>query len=247
MQNIDFNIKNWFAWSPELETKDDWLAWANNQKSFSENNSNKSPLIEFVPLLQRRRLSQLTKMSLKVIFECLQDYKETDQNINSVFASRYGEWRQTFNLLESISNQEELSPAGFSFSVHNTVAGLYSLIFNNTASYTSLSANEYTFMTALIEALGLLQNTKEVLLIIADENTPELYKETFPFPSIPFAIAFLLDNSPKYSLSFNYSPIPKTQLISSTQITALDFLQWFLLQKNNSFRGIPSFLEINKC
>ena len=130
MKEIDFNIINWSAWAPGLENKEDWTNWASGQKSFS-NDQELSPTIDFIPSIQRRRLSLLTKMSLKTAFECSKTYG----NFESVFASRYGEIGQTLKLLKSINQKEDLSPAGFSLSVHNTAAGINSVINKNTKSY----------------------------------------------------------------------------------------------------------------
>ena len=119
MHQTFFSIENWDGWAPGLTTKQDWILWAKNEKSIQEDYNIKAN-VDFLPPLYRRRLSQLTRASLKVAHECLLDVHE--KNIQIVFASDYGEWGQ--RLLGQVlavakknhGDQEEVSPAKF----HNT-------------------------------------------------------------------------------------------------------------------------------
>lgn len=220
-----FNILNWAAWAPGLNTKNDWEDWALGKKAILDDPL-LTPDISFLPSMYRRRLSLLTKMTLKVAFECNQD-----NTIESVFASRFGEWQQTARLLKNIVDNEELSPAGFSLSVHNTAAGLYSLINKNTNSYTAISAVDATFDAAIIEALGRLQNQQPVLLVLAEENIPQLYQGNFPLQVVPFAIAFLLVPG---LITVNAKEKSATET-PFTEDLALSFLKWFLANKHPQF------------
>ncbi|MFT5703075.1 MAG: hypothetical protein ACI9TO_000436 [Rickettsiales bacterium] len=212
MTEIGFNIKSWSAFAPELNSEQDWQDWANNEKSISSDFS-LTPRVDFLPPLHRRRLSQLTKMSLRAAYDCAYNY----QNYESVFASRYGELAQTVKLLQSILSKEELSPAGFSLSVHNTSAGLYSLTQKNNAPYTAIAASELTFEAALIESVGRLQNVQYVLLVVGEEDVPELSGET-----PPFAVAFLLEKGQDFIIK------PSNQENIQSENLSLDFLKWFL-------------------
>lgn len=51
-----------------------------------------------------------------------------DTYIDLVFASRYGELERVVKLIKQKQEENEISPAGFSFSVHNSTIGLFSLI-----------------------------------------------------------------------------------------------------------------------
>ena len=133
---------------------------------------------------------------------------------------------------------------GFSLSVHNTVVGLYSLIFQNKLSYTALAANENTFTAGLIEALVTLREKRNVLLVFADESIPELYRDTFPFCSYPFAVAFLLELDGNLIFWKNPDSLGVSNL-SDDEIDVLRFLRWFL-RSHESFVLNPDLWSI-KC
>ena len=226
MKEINFSIINWSAWTPGLDNKKDWQDWANNQKCISTDKL-MSPIIDFIPQIQRRRLSQLTKMSLKTAFECSEGYN----NIESVFASRYGELSQTLKLLKSIFNKEDLSPAGFSLSVHNTAAGLYSVIDKNTKPYTAIAAGEITFEAAFLEALGRLQYQEYILLVVSEEYVTEMQDKLMPLFS-PFSTAFLLGKIGKVKIN---ATIGETRNIPaySKQDISFSFLKWLISNQIN--------------
>lgn len=215
---INFSIKNWAAFAPGLENQEDWRLWALNKKDISKDFT-ALPNIDFIPPMQRRRLSQLTKMALKTAFDCNQN----QSNVESVFASRFGEWNQSVKILESIAKKEEISPAAFSLSVHNSAAGIYSIINHNKLPYSSISANEMTFQAALIEALAKLQNQENILLVIGEEMIPPFYQDIFKVNFYPFALALMLSkNDPKIKLNFLETRENKSNFAE------LDFLKWYL-------------------
>lgn len=226
MQEFLFNITNWSAWAPGLISKDDWKSWALDKKSFAEDLSD-LPSVDFIPPMLRRRLSQLTRMCLKTAHECGLE----NSRVPSVFASRYGELEQTLKLLKSISDAQDFSPAGFSLSVHNTAAGINSIISKNTQSYTTVSACEETFEMALLEALGRLQNHENILLVLGEEFIKELY-QTHYFHT-PFSVAFLLGKSggQKIKMKFGEEKIND----SSQQDSGLRFLKWLLSNSEKNF------------
>ena len=65
------------------------------------------PDVSFVPSLLRRKLSLLEKAALKVVSDI-----GGSQGQPVVFASRHGEWRQTFRLLRELCTEGTVSPAG---------------------------------------------------------------------------------------------------------------------------------------
>ncbi len=236
MKEACFSIINWNAWAPGLESAACWQEWSNGNKSISDDYS-LSPVLNNIPVMQTRRLSNLTKMSLKVALESGNGYEQ----LESVFASRYGEWEQTVKLLRSISSKEETSPAGFSMSVHNTAGGIYSILSKNTAAYTALASCSATFDSALVEALGRLQTQDYVLMVIAEEAMPAIYEGIFPKPIEPYAIAFLLGKKDNKKAIGKFS-LTQTKK-RSEHIEALDFLKWFIGKKQPA-KINSSFFEI---
>ena len=56
-------------------------------------------------------------------------------------------------LIKQEYEENEISPAGFSFSVHNSTIGLFSLLNNLHCSYNSVAAGEWTFAAGLLDAV----------------------------------------------------------------------------------------------
>ena len=224
---IHFSIQRWAAWSPDFENPEDWQAWVQGEREL--NNSKDVPVLQCVEPMLRRRLSRLSRMALKVCFDCLENQ---NNNIPTVFASRHGELHRTVNLLYAILKQKTLSPTDFSLSVHNTSSGLYTIIAKNCAPTTALAAAD-SFAYALIEACGYLLDYPSVLLVYADDTVPEIYRE-FVGVEYPFALALLLNHEPDtqgYFLSFQPQSLQK----SATLPHALSFLK-FLISKQTSLQ-----------
>ena len=71
---ITFNIAQWRAWAPGLDSVDDWHAWCHAPTLLPA--SDAAPDVSFLPAMQRRRLSRLARMAFSVgwpLAEGLQD------------------------------------------------------------------------------------------------------------------------------------------------------------------------------
>lgn len=101
-----------------------------------------------VPMLMRRKLSPAGKIALSTMTECYED------GIKKLcYASRYGELERVVKLIRQEHEENAISPAGFSFSVHNSTVGLFSLIKNLHIPYNSIAAGEDTFSSGLLDAV----------------------------------------------------------------------------------------------
>jgi hypothetical protein len=111
-----------------------------------------------------------------------------------VFCSQHGELPRTRELLATIVNGGELSPMGFSQSVHNTSAGLYTIIKESQVPTTSLAAGASTFAYGWIEAETYLQSypSRRVLLVSYDEVLPNEYRAYSREEQRSYALALLL-------------------------------------------------------
>ena len=98
-----------------------WSVW---ESSVSPEGSLASPDVSFVEPLLRRRLSSLTRMTLRVAYDCAHDIP----GVRFVYASRHGELARTTTMLEALANKAALSPAVFSMSVLNASTGLFSML-----------------------------------------------------------------------------------------------------------------------
>ena len=154
---------------------------------WSESESTPKPDVSFVPPLERRRLTLLERAALSVAWKI---YPHGEQ-IPVVFASRWGEIGTTLKLMRQMHDEGEMSPAGFSNSVHNAAPGHLSLLTKNKAPYTAISAGAETYEMGMLEASTY---PGKVLFVYAEESTPEMYRPHFPDVRHASALAVLLDD-----------------------------------------------------
>lgn len=106
------------------------------------------PDVSFIPMLQRRKLNKFGRAALYTMYKV---YDDTP--INLVFASEYGDVERVEKLINQRKEDGEVSPAGFSASVHNAVVGIFTLLKGINKSYNSISAGKKTVSTGLLESI----------------------------------------------------------------------------------------------
>ena len=154
---------------------------------WTESESSPKPDGGFVPPMERRRLTALEKAALSVAWTV---YPHGEQ-IPVVFASRWGEIGTTLKLMRQMHDEGEMSPAGFSNSVHNAAPGHLSLLAKDKAPYTAIAAGPESYEMGLVEASTY---PGRVLFVYAEESTPEFYRPHFPDVRPAHAEAMLIDN-----------------------------------------------------
>jgi hypothetical protein len=93
-----------------------------------------------------------------------------------VFSSAHGEICKSLEMLQTIQAGQELSPTAFSLSVHNAIAGLFSIAFKINKEITVIAPGQEGIAPAFIEALGLLhEGEDEVLMVLYDEPIADFY------------------------------------------------------------------------
>lgn len=213
---MDFFIKDWLFWSAETDlagTAPDSIA-INAQW----------PELSQVPVMQRRRLSPLTKMAFHVALS-----QSIGSSVPIVFASRHGDLHKTLELLQDVVHRQPLSPTQFALSVHNAIAGQLSIFCQHQAEHSSIAAGDSSLHYAIVEAFAMLAGTycPEVLVVYADQPVPAVYQCFTQQPSAPAALALLLSNA---------EGIPVTlQLQSKKGLDTVDevrLLQSFLRSEN---------------
>ncbi len=153
-----------------------------------ESDNERLPDVSFIPPMVRRRMTDLQKIAVGVAHHVVPD--NTDYQM--VFASRYGEWNQTIKLITQFHNDNEMSPAGFSNSVHNAAAGAFSVLTKNKKSYVSVAAGARTLESGILAAL---MAERPVLFVFAEEKSPEMYTPFLEKPVLAHAMAFMLNDS----------------------------------------------------
>jgi len=195
---IYFNIDQWQAWAPGIQSPDEWARWSGAPWLPPLNAA--QPDVAFLPALQRRRLSRLARMAFAVAWPLAQAHSA----LPLVFVSRHGDTQRTFALLDDLAQQEPLSPTQFSLSVHNASIGLWSILRGDTSEMTALAAEGDGLEHGLLEAALLLQaGAPEVLLVIAEDSPPDAYAPWIHDVPFPYALGLLLTPGRDWQLSLS--------------------------------------------
>jgi len=158
----DFILNNWSVWPP-----------------FDANGATQAELLANIPKMLKRRLTPLARIVFCAAIPCIDD----KSSMPTVFSSTHGELAKSFKMMEMIEAGEEISPTAFSLSVHNAIAGLFSMAFKNKQQTTVVAPGEEGIAAAFIEALGLLEEgEKQVLIVFYDEPLVGFY------PAAPYQL-----------------------------------------------------------
>lgn len=217
---FSMSVINWCALSPGLETQDDWISWAANECRWPDA---PAPVkADAIPSLIRRRVSSLTKMGLQTALT-LAGNRHIDY---AVFSSRHGELSRTTRLIQDILAGADASPTAFSQSVHNTTAGLFTIVGARPIPVTSVAAGHDGFHEAMIDAAAYLAGHPEhtVMLVDFDEALPEPYHVYDPSPYPGHALGLLLSSG----TAFSCRGIRVDDGMPPTMPQALGFLAAFL-------------------
>jgi hypothetical protein len=180
-------VERWAFWSPESRNPAEWRAhWSRPAAAPVEG---KVP-DDALPAAHRRRMSPLSRLAVQMALEA----SAGTQADFLVFASQHGELTRTRELLDDIIAAVELSPTSFSQSVHNTGAGLYTIIAGSHAPATSLAAGPATFAYGWLEAETFLAANpdKRVLLVVYDGVLPPEYASYLQQVQCTYGTALLL-------------------------------------------------------
>lgn len=208
------------AWAPGLyDDAENWKAWKEGKMEISA--IKESPKLEYTDPLFRRRLSQITKMTVHVIHNLLE---KTGANKNAAgpdsgsgtnisketkinFISLRGEIEREFTINKSLIEDGAILPAGFSLSVFNTPVASATLAFGLKGGYTVIFPSKGNFDSALKNAVApVLAGTEEkIILVYADEFVPDYYGDKRPEQNIPFAFAAVVSAESSFDSSTELS------------------------------------------
>ena len=187
------------------------------------------PNLDFIPAMQRRRLSPFAKIALSVTHKTLAN---TTQSLPIIFSSRHGDLHKTSDLLADLVDENALSPTAFGLSVHNAIPSLFSILTTNKKAINAIAAGKDSFFMALIDAYSRLKSgvTDKILFIHADQKLPETYIAFKDELQISHAVSMLITlkpliNSDESLVSFSF----KTQNTDNKEElpAALVFAKWF--------------------
>ncbi len=207
-------------WAPGLgEDSELWEEWANDIIEILQ--TKESPKLEYTDPLFRRRLSQITKMTVHVIHRLLEK-THIDKETKIVFVSTRGEIEREFTINKGLIEDNMILPAGFSLSVFNTPVSSATLAFGLKGGYSVIYPSKGNFSDAFKTAVApLLAGTEEnIIFVYADELVPELYAEKRPENNYPFAFACVISNKKKEGICIDD--------FSSVSFSSFDFLKFLL-------------------
>ncbi|WP_329740890.1 beta-ketoacyl synthase chain length factor [Dyella sp. A6] len=187
---IDIRIDDWRGWAPGLETPAAWQAWA-EAPHVVHDDGQLQPACAFLPAMQRRRLSRLARMTLETAWPLCGEHEQ----LPFVFASRHGETPRTLALLGDIADGQPLSPTRFGLSVHNAIAGQWSILRGQHGESTAIAGEADVFEHAVLEgALQLAAGAPAVLVVVAEELPPAAYAQWIDDVPFSYAVALRMGN-----------------------------------------------------
>lgn len=149
-------IKKWSCWSPS-----------------SEEGSVRGPGLPYVSSLFRRRLSQISRITIQVIHDVL----PYAQGSPIVFISTNGESSRQMQINRMLVQDGEILPAPFSLSVFNTPPAVASIALNITAGYSAIYPEKNLFEEGFVYGASIIfsGDADSVILVFADERLPSEY------------------------------------------------------------------------
>lgn len=180
------------AWAPGIgDDLQKWNEWKEGKISIEQ--TKESPKLEYTDPLFRRRLSQITKMTIHVVHNLLEK-TNVDKNTKIVFVSLRGEIEREFTINKSLIEDNMILPAAFSLSVFNTPVSSATLAFGLKGGYSVIYPSKNNFADAFKSAVApvLAGTENQIIFVYADELVPECYGDKRPEENIPCAFSFLV-------------------------------------------------------
>lgn len=197
-----FNINAWQAVGERLADKTQWQQWAIHPQIIHEL-PEYQPALTFLPAMQRRRLSKSARLVCQAAWQLADEFT----GCPLVYASHDGEINRSFELWAELLSSHTVSPTSFGLSVHNAIAGQWSMLRQDMSENTALAVGCDGLENALAEAYALLcEGAPHVLVVLAD--APLLDDYTVQAQRAPFAYALAMVISPgeQYRLSLLDTP-----------------------------------------
>ncbi|MDR0497660.1 MAG: beta-ketoacyl synthase chain length factor [Treponema sp.] len=192
MKHNEIYISRFSAWAPGIENTKEWEEWAQGSREITL--GPESPDISFTEPMFRRRLSQISKMTIQVVHDLLPVKEETKM----LFLSFRGELSRYYKVTKTLIEDNYIMPAAFSLSVFNAPAALASMAFSLKGGYSAIYPGENSFAAglSLAEAAFLCGESDGLIFVYADEEIPHEYKNIFLGTHLPLAFGFVLAREP---------------------------------------------------
>lgn len=178
-------IQNWHAIAPGFSTKEQWDEWVDSHRNEWVGEIAKP---QKIPMMTARRMSVPSRLAVETALVLMDERPDA-----AIFISRHGELERTYKIVESLAKNQDISPTDFAMSVHNTAAGLLTIVAKEALPITSLSAGVDGFHQGMLEAQAMLSNgASRILLVDFDGLVPLAYQESFESEIPAYAVGMVL-------------------------------------------------------
>ena len=125
------------------------------------------PSPEMLPANERRRASQVVRLTQACIQQVLKDCPFPVESLRSVFATDEGTGEICQQVLQAVSTTRQVSPLVFSNSVQNAPSGYFSISWRNRQSSTVVSLGLESFASGLLCAVTEAITCEQPILLVA--------------------------------------------------------------------------------
>lgn len=142
------------------------------------------PIPELLPAAERRRASDIVKLTLATSLQAIVEAGLQDEDLPSVFSFSNGDGLNCHTICEMLaSDDREISPTRFHNSVHNAAAGYWSIATKTMATSSVLCAYDASFGAGLLDALTQVTvDGTRCILMASDTPYPEPMFSKRPIP-----------------------------------------------------------------
>ena len=141
------------------------------------------PIPEMLPANERRRASQVVRLTQTCIQQALESCPFPVESLRSVFATDEGTGEVCQRVLEAVTTTRQVSPLIFSNSVQNAPSGYFSISWHNRQSSTVVSLGLESFASGLLCAVTeAIACEQPVLLVAYDPPMTTPMDELLPIP-----------------------------------------------------------------
>ena len=139
------------------------------------------PSPAMLPANERRRASQVVRLTQVCIEQALRDSPFPAASLRSVFATDEGTGEICQQMLQAVATTREVSPLVFANSVQNAPSGYFSIAWDNQQSSTVVSLGLESFASGLLCAVTeAIASTQPVLLVAYDPAMTAPMDELLP-------------------------------------------------------------------
>ena len=166
------------------------------------------------PVMLRRRLTPLGKLVASALAAVhLRDEEPF------VVASSWGDSGKSCQLVSDMTATGDVSPAGFTSSVHNDASGAAGIWLKNHAPAPAVSAGNFTTEAGLTESFLQLQTSESVVLVRVEAPLPNVWDHPAHeriAPAVPYVWALRLTRQPSEA-GFSLTPTATVGAVAATE------------------------------